>query len=169
MGQGTALPPGAAYLLNGELIAVAAAVIVLWIVNVAITGWLAGRKGRNDDLWAVRAIFFGPIALIAILLRPPKVGPPDTELVLADATMGRVHLRSDSELEFDVAGRLARLRGVLAGRVNGQPAFRLARSAEWRWSDDDPMTDEDRERLRREITRAGKHDGWVLTLDANDR
>ncbi len=94
MGQSTSLPPGAAYLLNGELIAWAGGLIVLWILNVALTGWLAGRKGRNDDVWAVRAIFFGPVALIAILVRPPKVGPPDTDLDLTAAAPARVRLRA---------------------------------------------------------------------------
>ncbi len=31
------------------------------------------------------------------------------------------------------------------------------------------MTDEDRARMLREIPRAGKRDGWILTVDANDR
>lgn len=54
-------------LLSGGM-PVVAALLGLWFANVALTGWLAGRRGRDDGLWAVLAVFLGPIALIAVLV-----------------------------------------------------------------------------------------------------
>jgi hypothetical protein len=58
-------------LLSGGM-PVLAVIVGLWLANVALTGWLAGRRGRDDGLWAVLALFLGPLALIAVLVLPPK-------------------------------------------------------------------------------------------------
>lgn len=54
--------------------------LLLWFVNVALTGKIASRKGRDDGAWAVAALFIGPIALIAVVLLPRntkvKTEPP---------------------------------------------------------------------------------------------
>jgi hypothetical protein len=54
-------------------------IIALWFTNMALTGWLAGRRGRNDGLWAVIAFFLGPIALVAVILMPQRVQPDPFE------------------------------------------------------------------------------------------
>jgi hypothetical protein len=146
-----------------------ATLLVLWFVNMAVTGWLAIRKGREGGMWAVLAFFTGPIALLAILLKPRKDPIPESEAARLElAPLDRVHLVSDSEMELDVAGRLVRLKGRLAARINGRPSFEVARSEEWRWSDGTPMTAEDRARLLAEVPAVGRHEGWTLTIDARD-
>jgi cytochrome bd-type quinol oxidase subunit 2 len=57
-------------------IMIGALVILAWLVIVGLTGWLASRKHRDDGLWATLALFFGPFALIAILVLPAAI--PDT-------------------------------------------------------------------------------------------
>ncbi len=163
-------PPFELDQVTGEIVATVSAFLVIWFANMALTGWLAGRKGREDGTWAVLALFFGPLALAAILLKAPKARTSEADRALAAVdSAGLVHLRNDSELELETGGRLARLRGQVAARINGRPSFRLASSAEWRWSDEHPMTDQDRDELRRQIPGIGKREGWVLTLDAEDR
>jgi hypothetical protein len=163
-------PPFKLDQVTGEIIATVSAFLIIWFANMALTGWLAGRKGREDGTWAVLALFFGPFALIAILLKAPKPRKSEADRALAAVEApGQVRLASDSELELETGGRLARLRGQVAARINGRPSFSLARSTEWRWSDDRPMTDDDRAQLRREIPGIGRRDGWILTLDAEDR
>jgi hypothetical protein len=46
------------------------AFFLLWFVNMAITGFIARRQGRDDGLWAVLAFFVGPIALLTLLVAP---------------------------------------------------------------------------------------------------
>jgi hypothetical protein len=153
-----------------EFVALVAEILLVWFVIVAVTGWLARRRGRDGGLWAVIALFTGPFALAALLLKPRLAPRPEAEAErLADAPPGEIRLLSDSQLELDVAGRLARLRGGLAARINGRPSFELAASGDWQWSDGTSMTDEERAELRREVPRIGRHSGWILTLDAHDR
>lgn len=52
---------------------IGALILLAWFVIVGLTGWLASRKGRDDGAWATLALFFGPIALIAIIVLPRKV------------------------------------------------------------------------------------------------
>ena len=59
-------------LLEGPLLPVAF-VLVLWFTNMALTGWLAGRKGRGDGDWALLALVLGPIALALVILLPRRV------------------------------------------------------------------------------------------------
>ena len=58
-------------LMNGA-VPYLAGILLLYFANVALTGWLAGRRGRDDGLWAVFAMFSGPVALLALLLLPRK-------------------------------------------------------------------------------------------------
>ena len=51
-------------------------ILLLWFLNMAATGWLARRRGRDDGLWAVIAFLLGPIALVAVALMPRRQ-PPD--------------------------------------------------------------------------------------------
>lgn len=53
-------------LLKGPLVIVSV-LVALWFVNMGLTGWLAGRKGRDSGNWALIAFVLGPIALVAIL------------------------------------------------------------------------------------------------------
>ena len=146
-----------------------ATLLLVWFANMALTGWLAARKGRDGGYWAVIALFLGPIALIAIVLKPRQEPIPESEAArLAATAPSGVQLLSDSQLELDVAGRLVRLQGRLAARINGRPSFRVARSAEWQWADGAPMTDDERARRLAELPAVGKHAGWILTLEAGD-
>lgn len=170
------MPPGPAVPGFGDLddlttgiVPIMATILLFWFINIALTGWLAGRKGREDGVWAVLATFFGPIALIAILVKTKQAPPPETEVErLAIELAGHLRLRSDTELEMEVAGRPAWFPGELMARNKGRPAFRLAASRAWRWSDGVPVNDEVRARLLRELPRIGKRDGWVLTLHGDD-
>jgi hypothetical protein len=55
------------------------AVLLLWFLNMAVTGWLARRRGRDDGLWAVIAFLVGPIALVAVILMPRRQPPEPFE------------------------------------------------------------------------------------------
>ncbi len=46
--------------------------VVFWIVFVALTAWLAAKKGYNPALWTIIAIFFPLIALIVVLVLPRR-------------------------------------------------------------------------------------------------
>jgi hypothetical protein len=48
------------------------AVIVVWFSCVALAGWLATRRGRDDGLWAAIAMFVGPIAPLILLVLPRR-------------------------------------------------------------------------------------------------
>ena len=47
-----------------------ATVILVWLVCAGLSGWIAGRRNRDDGLWTVFGLFAGPVALAAILLLP---------------------------------------------------------------------------------------------------
>ena len=53
-----------------DVLMVLGPVLLLWFANMALTGWLAGRRGWNDGAWTVVAIFLGPIALLVVLVAP---------------------------------------------------------------------------------------------------
>jgi hypothetical protein len=57
-----------------------AAIVVTWLVIMAVTGWLAGRRGRDDGLWAVIGLLLGPVAPVLLLLLPrrERTGPLET-------------------------------------------------------------------------------------------
>ena len=46
---------------------------------MALAGWLAGRRGRDDGLWAVIGLFIGPLAVAALLILPRRRGPDPLE------------------------------------------------------------------------------------------
>ena len=48
--------------------------LVVWFGSMAMTGWIAGRKGRDDGNWAMLGLILGPVALLAVLVAPRK-GP----------------------------------------------------------------------------------------------
>ena len=59
-----------------DAVPVIAAILVLWFVNMGVTGWLAERKGRDGGLWSAIAVFIGPLALLAVVLASPLgMGP----------------------------------------------------------------------------------------------
>ena len=61
---------------NGPFITAVAIFLIAWFSIVAVTGWLAVRRNREGGLWAAFALFFGPIALLALLLRAPSKKKP---------------------------------------------------------------------------------------------
>lgn len=50
----------------------------LWFLTMALTGWLARRRGRDDGMWALVALFLGPIALLAVALLPRRAAEEPT-------------------------------------------------------------------------------------------
>ncbi|HET9853181.1 MAG TPA: hypothetical protein VFP56_11860 [Candidatus Limnocylindrales bacterium] len=58
----------AAARLNGPFITAVAVLLIVWFSIMALTGWLAGRRNREGGLWAAFALFFGPVALLTLLL-----------------------------------------------------------------------------------------------------
>ena len=155
--------------LSPELVAflpVIATFIVAWIANMALTGWLASRKRRDSGLWVLGAFFLGPIALVVVLLAPRRPEKPGGPAALAPVP--RLRLQGDSLLELDVAEGVAVIQGQLLPRVDGRPRFKLAKSALWHWSDGRPIADAERAELLAEVPTVGRHEGWTLTLDAED-
>jgi hypothetical protein len=144
-----------------------ASVVLGWVVNMGLTGWLASRKGRDGGLWVVAALFLGPIAFLIVLVaprKPEKPGGPAAAL----APVQRVRLHGDTVLELDLAEGIAVMPGELLPRVDGRPAFKVQRSALWRWFDGRPMADAERTQLLAEVPAVGRHEGWNLMLDAED-
>jgi hypothetical protein len=47
--------------------------LVLWIVPVVLTAWLAAKKGYSPAVWTILAIFITWIALIIVLVLPSRV------------------------------------------------------------------------------------------------
>lgn len=75
--------PGLPARALADVLMVLGPVFLLWFANMAITGWLAGRRGWNDGVWTVVAIFLGPVALLAVLVAPgSRERPPAPEVVL---------------------------------------------------------------------------------------
>ena len=46
--------------------------LVLWIVPVVLTAWLAARKGYNPAVWTIIAVFITYVALIIVLVLPRR-------------------------------------------------------------------------------------------------
>lgn len=46
--------------------------VIIWILSVCLTCYLAKRKGRNIALWVVLSVFFSWIALIIIICLKSK-------------------------------------------------------------------------------------------------
>jgi multidrug efflux pump subunit AcrA (membrane-fusion protein) len=147
-------------------LSIAAPVLLGWIVIMALTGWLASRKGRDGGLWVLAALFLGPIALLVVILAPRRPEKPGGPAALAPVP--RLRLQGDSLLELDVAEGVAVIQGQLLPRVDGRPRFKLTKSALWHWSDGRPIADAEREELLAEVPTVGRHEGWNLTLDAED-
>jgi hypothetical protein len=144
-----------------------ASVVLGWFVNMALTGWLASRKGRDGGLWVVAAIFLGPIALLIVLVaprRPPRVGGPAAAL----APVPKIRLKDESVLELDVSEGTALVPGEMLPRVDGRPGFKLKRSAQWRWFDGRPIADDERAELLSQVPAVGRHEGWNLMFDTED-
>ena len=62
--------------IDGPFITAVAVFLVVWFSIMAVTGWLAGRRNRDGGLWAAMAFFFGPIALLALVLIGPSEKKP---------------------------------------------------------------------------------------------
>jgi hypothetical protein len=78
--------------------------ILLWFANMALTGWLARRRGRDDGLWAVLAFFLGPVALLTLLIVPHsrlrRSAPDPTTAVPASAPQWPTHADGWVRLEY---------------------------------------------------------------------
>ena len=42
----------------------------IWMLSVLVSYWLAKSKGRSGKKWAIFAILFGPLTLVALLVVP---------------------------------------------------------------------------------------------------
>jgi hypothetical protein len=47
-----------------------ALIVVFWLMQAALTGWLADERGRGAGPWTVTGLIFGPLALLAVGLAP---------------------------------------------------------------------------------------------------
>ena len=56
-----------------------AAIVVVWMTLIALTGWLASRRNWDDGLWAALALLTGPIALLIVALAPKRFTPPSKQ------------------------------------------------------------------------------------------
>ena len=149
------------------VIQVFAAFLVVWFTNMALTGWLASRRGRDGGPWAVGAFFVGPVALVSVLALPRKPRAPENEP--ADIPpANRVRLASDAMLEVDVDHRLVMLPGEIGPRVDGRPSFKLAGASTWQWSDGRQLTDDEQAHLAAELPTLSRHEGWTMTIAAVD-
>lgn len=45
-------------------------IVVLWILQGALAGWLANERGRDFFPWLITGVIFGPLAVIAVGLAP---------------------------------------------------------------------------------------------------
>jgi hypothetical protein len=48
-------------------------IMVLWVIPVVLTAWLAAKKGYSAAVWTVLGILFTWIALIIVLVLPDRV------------------------------------------------------------------------------------------------
>lgn len=61
---------------NGPFVVAVTIIVLVWLASIGLTGWLAGRRNREGGNWSSLAMFFGPFALLALLvLRKPDKGP----------------------------------------------------------------------------------------------
>jgi hypothetical protein len=61
---------------NGPFIVTVTVIVLVWLASIGLTGWLAARRNREGGNWSSLAMFFGPFALVALLLlRKPAKGP----------------------------------------------------------------------------------------------
>ena len=60
-------------------------IIVLWIANSVLAGYVAGQKGYDARRWSVIGFAFGVVGLLAVL------GLPTKALLLQDQPMSRNH------------------------------------------------------------------------------
>lgn len=68
------IPLELAAFLRPEIL-IGAAIIVAWLACAGLAGWIAGRRNRDDGLWAVGGLFLGPLALLAVMLLPKRTEP----------------------------------------------------------------------------------------------
>jgi hypothetical protein len=61
---------------QGPFITAVTVFLIVWFTIVAFTGWLAGRRNREGGLWAVAALFTGPVALALLLWLPRREKRP---------------------------------------------------------------------------------------------
>src|SRR5262245_56090769 len=54
--------------------------LLFWFICIGLTGGLAGRKHRDDGLWAGYAIFTGAGALLLVIVVPPRKQGSDDPL-----------------------------------------------------------------------------------------
>ena len=66
----------AAAYINGPFITAVTVFLIVWFTIMAVTGWLAARRNREGGLWAAFAFFFGPLALVTLLLMPRQDKKP---------------------------------------------------------------------------------------------
>jgi hypothetical protein len=45
-------------------------ILVFWLVQAGLAGWLADERGRGMGSWAIAGLLAGPVALLAVGLAP---------------------------------------------------------------------------------------------------
>ena len=123
--------PGLPARALADVLMILGPVFLLWFVNMAITGWLAGRRGWNDGLWTVVALFLGPIALLAVLVAPgSRERSPVPEVVLnpSRATYTPGWPRVDEPPPITIIQRV--LGGMVGAAISGLGAGIVAASGD---------------------------------------
>lgn len=78
--------------------------ILIWVVSICLTCYLAKKKGRNIVSWLVLSLFFSWIALIIIVCLKPKSVQMDREPVIISQNLESGDLRvQDKEINNNYA------------------------------------------------------------------
>ena len=120
-----------------DLVVWIVAIFLVWFVNMAITGLIARRQGRDDGLWALIAFLIGPLALVTLLVAPRsflrRSAPDPTLAAPADAPEWQPHEEGWLQLAYPpppitVGQRL--LAAVLGAALGGGAAALLLAAAD---------------------------------------
>lgn len=71
--------------------------VFLVVACMALSGWIAERRGRSVKLWCWMAFIFGPVAALVVALlpsAPPSGAPPGSSALNGSGPWPRTHGRA---------------------------------------------------------------------------